>query len=94
VQSVHKNQQHETGVGGVFSLLPPSCHLGELHKITDYDEGDATGGRSSIFLLFKGTVSPDIALHFSFWKIKLVLSAGLLMVLTFFYFVVPEIFKN
>jgi hypothetical protein len=29
--------------------------------------------------------------HLSFWKIKLVLSAGPLMVLTFFYFVVPEI---
>jgi hypothetical protein len=43
---------------------------------------------------FKGTVSPDIGLHFSFWKIKLVLSAGLIMVLTFFYFIVPEIFKN
>jgi hypothetical protein len=44
--------------------------------------------------LAKGTVSPDIGLHFSFWKINLVLSAGPLMVLTFFYFVVPEIFKN
>jgi hypothetical protein len=43
---------------------------------------------------FKGTVSPDIVLHFSFWKIKFVLSAEPLMVLTFFYFVVPEIFKN
>jgi hypothetical protein len=42
----------------------------------------------------KGTVSPDIGLHFSFWKIKLVLSAKPLMVLTFFYFVVPEILKN
>jgi hypothetical protein len=29
---------------------------------------------------FKGTVSPDIGLHFSFWKIKLVLSAGPFMV--------------
>jgi hypothetical protein len=43
--------------------------------------------------LINGTVSPDIGLHFSFWKIKLVLSAGPLMVLTFFYFAVPEIFK-
>jgi hypothetical protein len=42
----------------------------------------------------KGTVSPDIGLHFSFWKIKLVLSAGPLMVLTLVYFVVPDIFKN
>ncbi len=42
----------------------------------------------------KGTVSPDIGLHFNVWKIKLVLYAGLLMVLTFFYFVVPEMFKN
>ncbi len=41
----------------------------------------------------KGTVSPDIGLHFSFWKIIFVLSAGPLMVLTFFYSVVPEIFK-
>jgi hypothetical protein len=47
-----------------------------------------------ILLDFKGTVAPDIGLHFSFWKIKLVLSAEPLMVLTFFYFVVPEIFKN
>jgi hypothetical protein len=43
---------------------------------------------------FKGTVSPDIGLHFSFWKIKLVLSAKPLMVLTFLYFVVSEIFKK
>ncbi len=42
----------------------------------------------------KGTVSPDIGLRFSFWKIIFVLSAGLPMVLTFFYFVVPEIFIN
>ncbi len=42
----------------------------------------------------KGTVSPDIGLHFRFWKIKLVLSIGLLNVLTFSYFVVPEILKN
>jgi hypothetical protein len=41
----------------------------------------------------KGTVSLDIGLHFRFWKIKLVLSARPLMVLTFFYLVVPEIFK-
>ncbi len=34
-------------------------------------------------LLFKGTVSPDIGLHLSFWKIKLVLSAGQFMVLKF-----------
>jgi hypothetical protein len=46
-----------------------------------------------VAISFKGTVSPDIGLHFSFWKIKLVLSAGPCMVLTFFYFVVPEIFK-
>jgi hypothetical protein len=39
-------------------------------------------------------VSPDIGLHFRFWKIKLVLSAGTLMVLTFSYVVIPEIFKN
>ncbi len=39
----------------------------------------------------KGTVSPDIGLHFRFWKLKLVLSAGSLMVLTFSYFAVPEI---
>jgi hypothetical protein len=39
-------------------------------------------------------ISPDIGLHFSFWKIKLVLVAGLLMVLTLFVFVVPEIFKK
>jgi hypothetical protein len=42
---------------------------------------------------FKGTVSPNVGLHFRFWKIKLVLSSRLLMVLTFFFFVVPEIFK-
>jgi hypothetical protein len=42
---------------------------------------------------FEGTVSPDIGLHFSFWKIKLVLSAGQLMVLTIFYSVIHEIFK-
>ncbi len=48
----------------------------------------------SASVLLKGTVSLDIGLHFSFWKIKLVLSAKPLMVLTFFYFVVPEIFKN
>jgi hypothetical protein len=47
-----------------------------------------------IWRLLKGTVSPDIGLNFSFWKIKLVLSAELPMVLTFFNFVVPEIFKN
>jgi hypothetical protein len=47
-----------------------------------------------IFHEFKGTVSPDIGLHFWFWKIKLVLSAGPLVVFTFFYFVVPEILKN
>jgi hypothetical protein len=50
-------------------------------------------GPIEISLQLKGTVSPDIELHFSFWKIKLVLSAGPLMVLTFFFFVVPEIFK-
>jgi hypothetical protein len=44
--------------------------------------------------LVKGTVSPDIGIQFSFRKIKLVLSAGPLMVLTFFYFVVSDIFKN
>jgi hypothetical protein len=43
---------------------------------------------------FKGTASLDIGLHFRFWKIKLVFSAGPLMVLTFAYFTVPEIFKN
>jgi hypothetical protein len=51
-------------------------------------------GLGWVFSLFKGTVSPDIGLHFSFWKIKLVLSAEPLTVLKFFYFVVPEIFKN
>ncbi len=44
--------------------------------------------------VLKGTVSADIELHFRFWNIKLVLSAGPLMVLTFFYLVVHEIFKN
>jgi hypothetical protein len=42
----------------------------------------------------KETVSPDIGLHFIFWKIRLVLSAGPLMVFTFFYCLVPDIFKN
>jgi hypothetical protein len=42
----------------------------------------------------KGTVSPDIGLYFRFWKFKLVLSAGPLLVFTFFYFIIPEIFKN
>jgi hypothetical protein len=51
-------------------------------------------GKNLALLSLKGTVSPEIGLHFRFWKIKVVLSAGLLMVLTFFYFVVPEIFKN
>ncbi len=37
---------------------------------------------------------PVVGIHFSFWKIKLVLSAGPLMILKFFYFVVPEILKN
>ncbi len=37
-----------------------------------------------ISLDFKGTVSPEIGLYFSFWKIKLVLPAEQLMVLTFF----------
>jgi hypothetical protein len=32
----------------------------------------------------KGTVSLDIGLNFTFWKIELELSAGLLVVLTFF----------
>jgi hypothetical protein len=32
----------------------------------------------------KGTVSPDTGLHFRVWKIKSVLSIGLLLVLTFF----------
>jgi hypothetical protein len=44
--------------------------------------------------ILKGTVSTDIGSHFPFWKIKLVLSAGPLMVLTFSSFAVPEIFKN
>jgi hypothetical protein len=44
--------------------------------------------------IFKGAVSPDIGFSFRFWKIKLVLSAGPLMVFTFFYFVGPEIFNN
>jgi hypothetical protein len=43
---------------------------------------------------FKRTVSSDIGLHYRFWKIKLVLSAGPLMILSFFNFVIPEIFKN
>jgi hypothetical protein len=43
---------------------------------------------------FKGTVSPDNILYFRFWDIKLVFSAGPLMVFTFFYFIVPEIFKS
>ncbi len=42
---------------------------------------------------FKETVSPYFVLDFSLWKIKLVLSVGPLMVLTFFYFKVPKIFK-
>jgi hypothetical protein len=42
----------------------------------------------------KETVLSDTELHCSFWKIYLVLSAEPLMVFTFFYFVVPEIFKN
>jgi hypothetical protein len=33
---------------------------------------------------FKGTVPHDIGLYFRFWRIKLVFSAGLLMVITFF----------
>jgi hypothetical protein len=41
----------------------------------------------------KGTVSSDIGLYFRFRKIKLVLSARPLMIVTFFYFVVLEIFK-
>jgi hypothetical protein len=36
-----------------------------------------------LYRQFKGTVSSDIVLHFRFWKIKLVLSAGPLVVLTF-----------
>jgi hypothetical protein len=50
------------------------------------------GQVGQVLAYLKETVSPDIGLHFSFWKIKLVLCAGPLMVLTFFYFVVPEIF--
>ncbi len=42
----------------------------------------------------KGTVSPDIGLHFRFWKINLVLSAGPFIDLTFSYFVVPAILKK
>ncbi len=34
----------------------------------------------------KGTVSPDIGFYFRFWKFKLVLSEGPLMVFTFFLF--------
>jgi hypothetical protein len=33
-------------------------------------------------------------IFFSFWKIKLVLVAGLLMILILFFFVVPGIFKK
>jgi hypothetical protein len=43
---------------------------------------------------FNRTVSPDIGSYFRFWKIKLVLFAGQLMVSTFFYFVVMVILKN
>jgi hypothetical protein len=43
---------------------------------------------------FKGTVSPDNRLYFRFWDIKLVIFAGPFMVFTFFYFIVPEIFKS
>jgi hypothetical protein len=46
------------------------------------------------FQQLKGTVSPGIGFYLRFWKFKLVLSAGPLMVFTFFYFIVPEIFKN
>jgi hypothetical protein len=40
----------------------------------------------SIFIILpiKGRVSPDIELYFRFWKIKLVISAGPLMVFAFF----------
>jgi hypothetical protein len=42
---------------------------------------------------YKGSVSPDIAFCFCVCEIKSALSAGLLMILTHFYFIVSEIFK-
>jgi hypothetical protein len=41
----------------------------------------------------KGTVSPDVRLYFRFWQIKLVLSAGPLVVFTLFSFVFIDLFK-
>jgi hypothetical protein len=61
-----------------IGLRPKVCHFFRGPKFFD---------------LFKGTVSPDIGLHFRFWKIQLILSAGPLMVLKFSYFVVLDIQK-
>ncbi len=44
--------------------------------------------------LFEGTVSPDIVFYFRVYKLKSVLLVRPLLVFTFFYYVVPEIFKN
>jgi hypothetical protein len=81
--------------------LQVNCHRWGEHPILPPDvirhapwEPMPTPLRQPLNLPFKGTVSPDIGLHFSFWKIKLVLSAGPLLILKFFYFVVPEMFKN
>jgi hypothetical protein len=43
--------------------------------------------------LLKGTVLPDIGFYFDIYKSKSVLSVGPLLIFTFSYFVVPEIFK-
>jgi hypothetical protein len=51
-------------------------------------------GDCSISVFIKETVSPGRGVQFRFGEIKSVLSAGPLSVITFFYFVVPKIFKS
>jgi hypothetical protein len=73
--------------------LPPQRHVptktGEIQDMSGMLPLIHRIFRSPIACSFKGTVSPDIGLQFRFWKFKLVLYAGLLLVFTFFYFIVP-----
>jgi hypothetical protein len=43
--------------------------------------------------MIKGTVSPDIGYNFRVWKIKSLLSVEPLMIFTFMFYIVSDIFK-
>jgi hypothetical protein len=79
-----RRKEHKTTVqfpiGTFFILNQGHCHGSFLRLVTSTEA--------------KGAVSPDICFQFRNYKFKSVLSAGPLMVITFFHFVFPGIFTN